>query len=266
MHFKALSSLTKSVLEEVRPKPLMDYAGVVHEGYVSRRIISPENFICPRCKGNQSFVCPDAIEKDKFLSCAMRDCMAKNAKIFDVRPNIPELSDVGVPDEFHHANFMECKRDDKTLAVMRNFCNQNQGIIVFGGEPGRGKTYSACAMLDYCLKSGEFGRYVSYSDLFQKHKAIFSSGGNELSLLETLQQVNVLVLDDLGTRPPTESFSEFIFFLIDRRKTSNNLKTIITTNRTSQEIEAMFGSAFVSRILSGICLKFDGVDLRRRAF
>ncbi len=66
--------------------------------------------------------------------------------------------------------------------------------------------------------------------------------------------VSMLFLDDLGTE--TKSQSMMIANLLDERE-QNNLKTIITTNLSDEDLSERYGQRFLSRIHRGIMTK-DG--------
>lgn len=63
-------------------KPKIDevFDGIVHDGKIILGVFETQRFICPRCKGKDTFICPDAIIKKRFLSCYNKECLKENSK------------------------------------------------------------------------------------------------------------------------------------------------------------------------------------------
>ena len=68
----------------------------------------------------------------------------------------------------------------------------------------------------------------------------------------------ILMIDDLGTE--TKSQSMHIAHILDERE-QNNMRTIITTNLSNEDVGERYGQRFLSRIRRGIMIK-EG-DYRR---
>lgn len=84
-----------------------------------------------------------------------------------------------------------------------------------------------------------------------------------LELSARLKQTKLLVIDDLGTKTPSDSFADFLYGIIDYRwNHRDTLGTIITTNMTGKITRERFGDAILSRIASGIQIRLDGEDRR----
>ncbi len=78
-----------------------------------------------------------------------------------------------------------------------------------------------------------------------------------------MKQTKLLVLDDLGTKTPSDTFGDFLYGLIDHRwNFKSTLGTIITTNMNGKITRERFGDAILSRIASGINIRFEGEDRR----
>jgi DNA replication protein DnaC len=130
------------------------------------------------------------------------------------------------------------------------------------GEPGRGKTHLAVAMLNavndhieprtHCLFASvnEVVRLVK--DSFNHRESIYT----EKYMTHLLGSVNLLVLDDLGSESSfrddkneaTDWVQQLLFGILNKRRG----RTIITTNLNSKEIKRMYNTKLISRMFRGI--------------
>lgn len=275
------SEALNDILKDIEPLPDFPYAGIIHNtekkphGYIYKTLTA-DQFVCPRCQSSRCFVCHCSAQRKKFLSCHEDSCIAINAHIS--KPSTIEkgqklntsailtLKDLGVDSEHLEAKITHCEQSNEVKEFLVSFGHNPKGLFTMAGTPGTGKTYAAIVCLEkYLSRGGRAAYFLRYSELYQKWLTLNQNGSQPLSFLETLQSQEILVLDDFAYRKPSEAFADFIFLLIDKRK-SSNVGTIITTNITSKDMESMFGSAFVSRIGSGKCFKFEGKDRRMPVF
>jgi DNA replication protein DnaC len=161
--------------------------------------------------------------------------------------------------------------DGKTPEQMEKitaYAKNPKGFFLLAGANGTGKSFVAMAVyeahsrfkLPYYDMDEAF--FINQADLNERWIAE-KMEGNALELGHRLKQTNLLVLDDLGTKKPTDSFGDFLYSIIDYRwNQRDNLGTIITTNMNGQITRERFGDAILSRIASGIRLRFDGQDRR----
>lgn len=161
--------------------------------------------------------------------------------------------------------------DNKTPEQMEKiiaYANNPKGFLLLAGANGTGKTFAAQAIYEmhstfelpyYDMDEAFFINQADLNERWQRAKLDFGS----LELTERLKQTKLLVLDDLGTSPPSNAFSEFLYAIIDYRwNHRTTLGTIITTNMNGKITRERFGDAILSRIASGINLRFDGEDRR----
>lgn len=142
------------------------------------------------------------------------------------------------------------------------------GFLVMVGKNGTGKTFAA----EHIVSLQRFKQKFFDSD----HRKIINQAMLNLQWLNQLNDwkdatyllnqyfnYRILVLDDIGTRIPTDAFMDFLYAIVDYRWTMRlNIATIITTNLSAKDMRNKFGDAFASRISSGIIIKFDGADRR----
>jgi DNA replication protein DnaC len=88
--------------------------------------------------------------------------------------------------------------------------------ILIAGPTGCGKTYIACALANAACRQGFKARYYRLAR-FMADLAMAKGDGTHPKLLQTLAKTNVLVLDDWGLAPLTETESRELLEVIDDR-------------------------------------------------
>jgi DNA replication protein DnaC len=159
---------------------------------------------------------------------------------------------------------------EKCKIFIDNFDSPNQKNLYFCGPAGIGKTFMANCIAWEILNNG-------YTVLYQTAPALFDTIGNYKKLLwedntedstyKNILNVELLVIDDLGTESPSPSrYAELLNILNTRY--INNLtkpcKTIISTNIEADKLYEYYTERVASRITGGFSLiRFAGDDIRR---
>lgn len=141
---------------------------------------------------------------------------------------------------------------------------QNEpGNLLLLGSTGAGKTWSASYIIGQLdVRSGykephevRYCAAVSWGRVLSALKMTFKNEEEHKRILDTLYETEVLVIDDLGMEQKTTenyeaswSVSE-LYQMIDYRWGSPRW-TIITTNKSEEEVAARFGEAFHSRVFN----------------
>ena len=162
---------------------------------------------------------------------------------------------------------LNLKQSNEILIQLEEYAQNPVGFLVLSGKNGTGKSYASREILSYiqrmdrCYDSDHY-LFISQTELFLKWQNQLERWKDTYYLVkEVFNKVKYLILDDFGTRRPSDAFMDFIYQIIDYRW-SNNLCTIVTTNLTSKGIRDKFGDAVLSRIGSGVVIKFEGNDRR----
>lgn len=160
------------------------------------------------------------------------------------------------------------QKPPELMKAIGKFLRNPRGFFVIAGRNGNGKTFIAQAIYEYFSQSAfHDNKFWNQADLNIRWQDIIFEKQNTRYLLDQLVQAPLLVIDDLGTRKPSDAFMDFLYVIADKRYTSRDTcGTIITTNLTSQAMQEKFGDAFVSRVASGICVRHDGPDRRINSF
>ena len=158
---------------------------------------------------------------------------------------------------------VKIEQDKAVIQAMKEFCQKPEGFFLMSGKNGTGKTFCARMTFEFLRGRNPHSEYyfISQADLNHEHTKTFSQWGDVCYMLEKYKKADLLILDDVGTRIPSDSFMDFLYSLVDYRW-SKQLPTIITTNLTAREIPVKFSMAFFSRISSGVIIRFDGEDRR----
>lgn len=149
------------------------------------------------------------------------------------------------------------------------FVNHPMGFMLMTGKNGTGKSTAAMAIYEILAPhrlpyyDHDCAWFITQADLNILWLKKISQWNDTSYLQEEISNTKLLILDDLGTKPPSEPFNEFLYSLAEKRYSERaKLGTIITTNLTSKGLREMFGDAFFSRAASGRCIKFEGKDRR----
>ncbi len=148
----------------------------------------------------------------------------------------------------------------KFIEFSKNPC----GMMLLAGKNGTGKTFSAEAIFNNCHIPLHLEKlFYTQADLFFKWQKDQREWGSADYLYNRIQEAKLFVIDDLGTRTPSDSFKDYLYAILDKRyRNRHDRGTIITTNLNSEQLREMFGDAIVSRICSHQLFKFDGKDRR----
>ena len=164
--------------------------------------------------------------------------------------------------------YLDARIDDDLL----NAWNRNPGFgILLQGDIGRGKTYTACALMIKMIREGkiENGMFVTCDGLFNGIKAEFGKR-EQGNLLSRACNTSLLILDDVGKERLTE-WSQPILFQIINDRSNNMLPTIITTNYSGKDLIRKFvvdesdlvtAKAIISRISEYSKIRIGGPDRR----
>lgn len=133
------------------------------------------------------------------------------------------------------------------------------------GKEGTGKTHIAVATLKEVIGRGHSGLYWNVPELFLELRRLMAEKAEmtEADLFDEALRTDLLVLDDLGAERTSDYVLDRLYVMINGRY-QNDLATIITTNRTPDELRAQIGPRIVSRLCEMTAeLIFPDGDYRR---
>ena len=169
------------------------------------------------------------------------------------------------------------KENENAVNWAKYILNKEPKSLYFYGVPGAGKTFLAAIIAQEFLKRGKAVIFSEVPKILNQLRKTFAKNSDETitDLLDTLENAEILVMDDMGAETPTKFAAEQIYLMIDSRYQNNKL-TIFTSNYTLDELAERFnnpvdskpdvmGSRIASR-LNQMCgkVKFGDVDWRKK--
>lgn len=150
-------------------------------------------------------------------------------------------------------------------SYIRNFNNDNKEEfnILFTGPTGVGKTHLSEAIARELINRGNTVWYQISSNFFSRLMDYKMNDIREYNnMLRMVNDVDLLIIDDLGAENLTESRKEEIFNILNNRVYSKK-PIIISTNLNLKEIKDKYSERISSRII-GHCkvLQIKGKDIR----
>ena len=183
-----------------------------------------------------------------------------NASIFSDLPNenLQKMSDnsFSTVRELMQFNYNKCKRfvsqfDDKCINLF------------FSGSVGTGKTFLTNCIAKELIDQGKNVIYNSAYNIIENMRKETLQQGNE-NFTESLFNCELLIIDDLGTERQTDHSQTLLYNIINERAMRNK-SIIISTNKTSNELQESYDQRINSRLrgnFSGIYTYGEDIRLK----
>ena len=113
---------------------------------------------------------------------------------------------------------------------------EKKGLILIGNN-GVGKTHLACSIANKLIENGIPVIYGTLINLLAELRNSYDIDKNisEMEIFKLYENVDLLIIDDLGKEKPSEWGLEKLFTIINSRY-ENNLPVIITTNYNQKSL------------------------------
>ena len=156
---------------------------------------------------------------------------------------------------------------EKAQNFIDNFDNIDEKNLIFMGTTGVGKTFLTNCIANEILKQGKTVLYQTAPVMFDEiNDAKFGRDESKSNLLENILNVDLLIIDDLGTEKISDSKITELFSIINTRLLNQNhkiTKTIISTNLNVDELFKTYTTRIGSRLAGNYrFIRFFGDDLR----
>lgn len=167
----------------------------------------------------------------------------------EIHKIIAEGSEVGNA-EFTFANSAETNKHNVAVYKRAKEATQNGQNIFLTGNTGSGKTYllSACANLAVEQnKSALFVTAYTLNSMFLESH--LSDLATKQAILDSLVDVDLLAIDDLGTETVYKNVTaEYLFSVINER-INRKKQTFISTNLTLEDVRDRYDERIFSRLV-----------------
>ena len=152
-----------------------------------------------------------------------------------------------------------------SLNFINNFENPEEKNLLFTGNTGLGKTFLSECIANEMLKKGKNVLYQT-APVMLDTVINYRFGKDDGTIYKNLLDVDLLIIDDLGTETMNSMKFTELFNIINTRLLNQNnkiTKTIISTNLNIQDMFKNYDERIVSRLIGNynIC-RFYGDDIR----
>lgn len=240
-----------------------------------------ENFFKPKYECS---LCNDTGYIKSGINSTLCSCIKQ--KLFDIEYNKSNIHDLKnnnfdcfnislysniVNEELYNSNLSP--KDNiiniKEICInfINNFNNPSEKNLLFTGNTGLGKTFLSNCIANELIKNGKTVLYQTAPvmlDTIMDYR--FGKANISKSVYDNILDVDLLVIDDLGTECINSMKFTELFNIINTRILNQNnhiTKTIISTNLSLQNLKDTYDDRIFSRFVGhyNIC-RFFGEDIR----
>lgn len=152
-----------------------------------------------------------------------------------------------------------------SLKFAHSLDDPSQKNLLFTGSTGLGKTFLANCVAAETIKQGKSVIYQTAPILLDKmvdYKFKFNKTDDEREEYDKIFNVDLLIIDDLGTEATNSAKFSELFNILNTRLLKNK-KILISTNLKPQEIKKEYEERIFSRFVGDfIVCRFVGDDIR----
>lgn len=232
----------------------------------------PEDYLddiyaCSECKDtgyilNKKCIClENLLIKTAFSKSNLNNALVKqNFDNFDI--NL--FSDTKTGDISPRENMIKILKYSKEF--IDNFDKSDTKSLLFTGSTGVGKTYLSSCIAKAVIENGNSVLYETASKVVEilENNKFKNQYDTDYSGYNALYDVDLLIIDDLGTEFKTSYTLSAIYELINTRLI-NGKKIIISTNMSIKELKENYSERLSSRFIGEfLILEFIGKDLRTK--
>jgi DNA replication protein DnaC len=232
-----------------------------------------ETYRCPRCKdmgfiGTEKCAClkQRLIEKHYEYSNLMGVLSTENFNAFDARFFSQEI--VGEEGFSPRDKILGAKKIClEFIDAFEQSHGKSGGNLMFYGNPGLGKTFLCHCVAKEILDKGWTVLYVTAPHVFktlENYRFYRREMEDPDETIRMLMDVDLLIIDDLGTEVPNVVTGSELYSLVNSRILDVR-STLISTNLSTREMEKTYSERLTSRLFGYYrVIKFIGDDVRMK--
>ncbi len=183
----------------------------------------------------------------------------------EINRQIAANSSVGNKD-FTFANSTETEEHNSAVYNKASACVTKGQSILLTGNTGTGKTYLLNACCNQAVAEHKSTQLLTAYDL----NSLFldchlSDLATQQAILDSIIEVDVLAIDDLGTETIYKNVSANYLFVVINERVNRNKQTFISTNLYLSELRERYDERIFSRLLNAkttFIAKLQGKDKR----
>lgn len=159
-----------------------------------------------------------------------------------------------VPDSaFTFENSQERNKHNKAVyKTAEKLCDSGELNLLLIGNVGTGKTYLLTSCANRMIQKGKNVLFVTAFALNNSLLAAQRESVDDLqTVLDTLVEVDLLCIDDLGAEKIYKNFSAECLFALLNERIVNKKQTFISTNLTLADIRERYDERIFSRLVDG---------------
>lgn len=231
-------------------------------------------FECEKCKDTGVVLNNNNYSMCNCFSQAMINETYKQVNIYKLDEENFDTFDLGyyskIPDKQKYGiekSPMENIENIRRIAYnfSKNIDNPSQKNLLFVGNTGLGKTFLANCIASEVINAGKTVVYQTAPVLMDKvieYKFSYNKTGIEKEQYDKIFNVDLLIIDDLGTETMSNNKFTELFNIINTRLLKNK-KMLISTNLTLKELYKEYDERVMSRLIGSFTIcKFIGEDIR----
>jgi len=212
---------------------------------------------------NYGCECADIELAKRMIEIKKEIQMRRMQEVFDYYSLVNHSLQQATLENYEPTNQELAQAKQEITDYINNF-DGTKNLLLYGSY-GTGKSHLSISITKKLMEKGYQCLFLSLPKLLTKIKETFNNDGvTEDELLNMIQQVDLLVLDDIGAEHNTDWVNAKLFEVFDSRAGKS---TIYTTNLNSKELRAQINERNFSRIMENTqVIRMNGRDYRRKEF
>lgn len=228
------------MLERIRLKQeLQNASGISNAQWMEQRTII-ENSLPGKLSG---YDCPECKNKGYIVRVEDGKCVYKECSCMPKRRALWRINRSGLADLINEYTFDRYQTPEKWQEVAKAKAMQyldNPGAwFCISGTPGSGKTHLCTAIASELINKGREVRYMLWRSEAPRLKSLVNDREEYERLMSEYRGAEVLYIDDFFKGTVTDPDKNLAFELLNDRYNSRKTMTIISSEKTIEEILAI---------------------------